>query len=129
MRVPHELLSEEFNEDPSIGLRARELRDAHQFPPSYYTHPLLRFADCLWVPLSIFMDGVRYSVTDSVVGIWVINWVTGRRHLCGLVRKRLVCRCGCKGWCTYWPILNFIKWSLEQLKLGLFPSQRHDGGA
>ena len=75
------------------------------------------------------MDGVRYSITDSVLGIWVMNWVTGRRHLWGLVRKRLVCRCGCKGWCTYWPILNFIKWSLEQLKLGLFPSQRHDGGA
>ena len=40
-----------------------------------------------------------------------------------------------KGWCAGvvakggWPILNFLRWSLEQLKLGLFPSQRHDGGA
>ena len=127
VRVPHELLAEEFEEDPSIGLRTMETRDTGELSPNYYTHPLLAFAPSLWVPLGIFMDGVKYSITDSVLGVWVINWVTGRRHLCALVRKRILCRCGCKGWCTLWPLLHFLHWSLMCLKERVFPNTRHDG--
>ena len=42
VRVPHELLAEEFEQDPNIGLRTREIRDAGELPPNYY-------ADCVWI--------------------------------------------------------------------------------
>ena len=73
------------------------------------------------------MDEVPYSLTDSVVGIWVINMVTRRRHLIGVVRKRSTCKSGCRGWDTWFPILVFLRWSLDALADGHYPERRHDG--
>ena len=73
------------------------------------------------------MDGVSYSLTDSVLGIWLICVPTQARYLVGAVRKSLVCRCGCRGWCSYWSILNWMKWSIEALARGSYPTSRHDG--
>eukprot|EP00969_Alexandrium_andersonii_P070688 3120391-Alexandrium_andersonii.AAC.1 len=53
--------------------------------------------------------------------------ITGMRHICGIVRKAAVCRCGCRGWCTFWPLLRFLRWSFEALAAGTYPHTRHDG--
>eukprot|EP00969_Alexandrium_andersonii_P094284 4166027-Alexandrium_andersonii.AAC.1 len=73
------------------------------------------------------MDGVAYSEADTVVGVWMTNQVTERRHLIGLIRKRIVCACGCRGWCTWHPLLCFLKWSIAAMAAGVFPQTRHDG--
>ena len=79
------------------------------------------------VPIAIYMDGVPYSLTDSVVGFWVVNLVTEARHLFMVVRKRFTCKCGCRGWCTFWPIFQFIHWNLEAMARGVCPAKRADG--
>lgn len=48
---------------------------------------------------------------DSVVGVWIINLTTGARHLCAFIRKAIICRCGCRGHCAWWPLLLFLRWS------------------
>lgn len=79
--------------------------------------------------VSLYLDGVPYTNTDSVVGIWLINMVAGVRHMLGLVRKSITCRCGCRGWDTFFPILQFLLWSFRALASGNFPGQRHGGTA
>lgn len=44
-----------------------------------------------------------------------------KRHLLAGLRKSLLCRFGCKGWCTLYCIWEFIKWSLESMSAGRFP--------
>jgi len=73
------------------------------------------------------MDAVPYSLTDSVWGIWAINIICGTRHLVAALRKRLFCRCGCRGWHTIFPVLLSLRWSLASLAEGIWPLHRHDG--
>ena len=44
-----------------------------------------------------------------------------------LVRKSVVCGCGCRGWCTYHSILCFLHWILCCIAAGQHPASRHDG--
>ena len=81
------------------------------------------------MPCTLYIDGVPYSLSDSAVGIWIYTNISKRRHLIGVIRKRLLCSCGCRGWCTYWPILDFMRWSFEQSAKGEFASCRHTGEA
>ena len=50
---------------------------------------------CQW---RFFMDGVAYSHTDSVLGVWAINMISQNRHVVALIRKRQMCQGGCQGW-------------------------------
>jgi len=42
-------------------------------------------------------------------------------------RKRLLCRCGCRGWCSLWRIYDWLADSLRHAADGAFPTERHDG--
>ena len=88
---------------------------------------VLRNPGRLVAPVGLYMDALPYSLVDSVLGVWIINLVTGARHVVMTVRKKLVCNCGCKGWCTYYPILLWIRWCIECMARGEFPDRRHDG--
>ena len=50
----------------------------------------------------------------------------GNRHLVVLLRKREMCQCGCRGWCSLFPVFLFLKWSLAAMKAGVHPHARHD---
>ena len=78
-------------------------------------------------PLCFYADGVVYERTDSVIGFWIQFLHSPRRHLWAVIRHTEVCGCGCRGWCSYYPIWSALAWSLECLKLGKHPSVRHDG--
>ena len=41
--------------------------------------------------------------------------------------KKLVCECACRGWCTFWPVLVWLRWSCQALFNGVYPASRHDG--
>eukprot|EP00969_Alexandrium_andersonii_P153658 6794654-Alexandrium_andersonii.AAC.1 len=97
-RPPHELLHDELVEDGSVLLKLQEQVDEGLLPPAYAEHPVVREADSPVVPLAVYMDGVAYSQTDSAVGIWLVNLVSNARHMVGLVRKSITCKCGCRGW-------------------------------
>eukprot|EP00969_Alexandrium_andersonii_P208806 9222059-Alexandrium_andersonii.AAC.1 len=121
-RPPHELLHDELVEDGSVLLKLQEQIDSGALPPANDAHPVVREADVPVVPLAVYMDGVAYSQTDSVVGVWLVNLVSNARHMVGLVRKSITCACGCRGWCTFFPILEFLRWSLWALAMGVFPA-------
>lgn len=127
VRPGHELLHEELEDDPSVLLRLREANEDGDLPRCYYEHPVVRNTSDDVLPVAIYIDGVAYSQSDTVLGFWLVNLITGARHVMALVRKRIVCKCGCRGWDTYFPVLVWLKWSVSCLAEGRFPTSRHDG--
>lgn len=111
-------------------LRERK-RNSGGLPPSYYNHPIVQGAGEheLVYPIAIYMDGVPYSHTDSVIGFWLINLLSGMRYLISVLRKRIICQCGCRGWCTISSMLWFLRWDVGALAAGRRPGERHDRSA
>ena len=101
----HELIADRYSDDwtgASMRVRLQEAIDDEELPPAYFNHPVVAehgAADPV-LPLALFLDGLPYSLTDSIIGFWFVNVVTGARFLMGTFRKRRFCRCGCKGWCS-----------------------------
>ena len=99
----------------------------HQLSKYYCQHPLVKteFLGTVW-PCSIYVDGTLFNAHDSVLGFFCVNMVSGARHLCGTLRKSTICRCGCKCWCSIYPVLQFLQWSLLALQNDTFPDRRAD---
>ena len=38
-----------------------------------------------------------------------------------------MCQCGCKGWCTLYPLLEAWKWDFNQASEGVWSHKKHDG--
>ena len=53
--------------------------------------------------------------------------ISGERFQICTIRKKDLCKCGCKGFCSFYPILRTISWSFNQLAGGIWPEVRHDG--
>ena len=99
-----------------------------ELPPAYHEHPVVvRSRPLVAVPVSLYLGGIQYATRDSVLGIFLVNMVTSARHLLCSLKKKDLCRCGCLGWCSLWPLFSFLHWSLRALGLGLYPAERHDG--
>ena len=124
----HEQVADAMETDDSAFDRLAELKAAGDLPPVYTQHPVVvGNPDMPVLPYAIFMDAVPYSNTDSVLGLWGVDLLTQRRFLFGTLRKRHLCRCGCKGWCTYYVVHLIAAWSVEAMAAGKWPAQRHDG--
>ena len=103
-RPAHEGLLEEV-EDPDFEAKLRDYTTG--LPAAYWDHPVVQGAlPRRAIPLALYMDGIKYAVNDTMLGIFVVNLVTGRRHLVCSLRHRSWCRCGCRGWCSLWPIFR-----------------------
>ena len=126
MEPAHEIIARAQAEDISAGVRLDEAIAAQALPESYFDHPVVRTSDSPPYPYGIYLDGLPYTLVDSVQGIWLIDILTGERYLIGLLRKRLVCECGCRGWCSHYAILESLRWSFEAAAQARFPSARHD---
>ena len=68
-------------------------------------------------PLALYLDGIKFMRAidpraDTVVAITMYNVMTMKRHLIAVISKREVCRCGCRGWCSYYVIFRYVAWSL-----------------
>ena len=61
------------------------------------------------LPVAVFTDGVAYSHTDSVLGVWEINMISQKRHVVALIRKRQMCKCGCQGWRSQFPLMTLLR--------------------
>eukprot|EP00969_Alexandrium_andersonii_P295873 13077907-Alexandrium_andersonii.AAC.1 len=87
MVPPHEALQKELVNNPAIPIKLQEQLDAQALPPCYDAHPVVRRSEgSAVVPLSLYMDAVPYSETDSACAVWLINMVTNARHVLGVVR-------------------------------------------
>lgn len=54
--------------------------------------------------LGIFMDAAGFTKNESFEGLFVSDLDTGQRWLICVFRKVEMCQCGCRGFCSYWPI-------------------------
>ena len=125
---PHEALDEELRDHPELVERLDTMTAGQEWARNYADHPMVRGAPGPSpFPVAFYLDGVPYSTTDGVIGFWVTNLVSGQRHLSLCIRKRILCRCGCKGWCSIHPILSWLAWSFAAMARGRHPSERHDG--
>ena len=124
---PHEALAEELRGDGGmIEQRLDGLAQSGGLPPCYYAHPVVQGNGCTTIPIAIYMDGVPYSQVDSVLGVWITNLISGQRHLVAVWRKKLSCRCGCRGWCSLFEIMRWLVWSLRCAARGVYAPSRHD---
>jgi hypothetical protein len=129
---PHDALSKEMEDNAGMRDQLAELVASREMPQSYWEHVVVATpprAGCpagLVLPIAIYVDAVPYSLTDSVIGFWVENVVASKRHLCCLLRKRLSCKCGCRGWCSFRAVFRFLRWSIAALSNGAWPTARHD---
>ena len=74
----HEAIARELNEDPSVTVRLDEAMADGSLPPCYHQNPTtLRNPEAPPIPLAIYMDSLPYSLVDSVLGVWIINLLTG----------------------------------------------------
>jgi hypothetical protein len=124
--VPHEMVGETMVE-ASFRTRLIELLDSRQLPPAYYEHSVVRGnPNSRVAPFALYIDGVAYAITDTVIGYWLVCLTTNKRHLFAVLRKKLLCECGCRGWCTHDAMFRYIHWSLLALAKGEYPSSRPD---
>ena len=102
-------------------------------PRTYYNHPVVQRAQSeqpalMALPLALYMDGVAYSREDSILGMWLVCMLTGRRWLLASLRRGEACKCGCRGWCSLCPLLSMLAWSLKSLARGRHPTTGHAAG-
>lgn len=122
--VPHEELAKEFAEDPFAATGPSE----PEWTESFKTHPVVRrHPNELVMPLGLYLDGISFTNRDSLLGIFIYSLHTMKRHLVAILRRSHFCKCGCRGWCTLYPVLSMIHWSLCALAQGQWPSTRHNG--
>lgn len=50
-----------------------------------------------------------------------------RRHAIAILKKSEMCRCGCRGWCSVWPVFSALRWMYRACSNGRMPDRRHDG--
>ena len=125
---PHECLNREalVNPEATIDLHADAMAD---LPPICTEHPVFRASGGRARPYALYLDGVPFTKHDSMLGVFVYFTHTQVRHLSAVIRKSIVCKCGCRGWCTYHELFRFLHWSCKALAQGAFPDHRHDNQA
>ena len=90
--VPHERLDADLCLHEGFAAELLDAIEGFSLPPCYKTHRVVRESAArgeLCVCLSLFVDGVQYSLTDTVVGFWLIHTMTGKRYLFCAIRKKL----------------------------------------
>ena len=127
---PHEILLAEAERETARDELATALANG-ELPPDYFEHPAYvdaqsTDADVPVYPLALYVDGVAFTRTDKIIGIWVENLATRLRSLCVALRHSTLCKCGCRGNCTLYVIMEFLRWSIESMAKGTMPSCRHD---
>ena len=122
-----EAVDDEIADNPSMlhNLDSQSL-DHHNWCNAYIEHPVVQASVAKPIPIAIYLDGVSYSNIDSVIGFWCVNLFSGARHFLAPIRKRLLCRCGCKGWCSFWAIFNWLSSCVSAGESGIYPESRHD---
>ena len=133
-RTPHPLLvtppAEALEKEYVDKQLASELRGSlatRSWPPNYYEHPVVRSTPEIVLPCSLYIDGLPFLKRDGMTQITMYNLLTLHRHLICVIRNSHMCKCGCRGWCTIYPVLLMIRWSMEAAGRGVNPERKHDG--
>ena len=109
--LTQEALHDELTGTPQVLDELQSLVDRDALPPTYTTHPVVAAAH--WaavVPLAFFCDGAPFTKRDGFLAFWMQNLISGSRTLACVLRKSSLCHCGCRGYCTLFPVLNVLRW-------------------
>ena len=121
---PHECLHEEAVQRPEVFEELEATLEAGGLAEVYHAHPVVQAnLGQLVIPLALYIDAVKYTINDGVLGFYVYNMLTGCRWLCAVLRRSCVCRCGCKGWCSLSEIWRMLHWSFQALARQEFPAE------
>lgn len=124
VQLPHECFVEEVTEN----LHAATGPLDPEWTEQYRQHPVvLRNPGATVMPYAFYLDGISFTNTDSLLGMFVYSLYSLKRHLCCVIRRSNFCKCGCKGWCTLFPIFSVLKWSFDSLAQGTWPAKSHSG--
>ena len=126
--MPHESLTKAWVEDKTLQVALASSIESKAMPPCDWEHPVVKDAgdeERVW-PVSIYCDAVPYAQIDSVLGVWITSEVSDHRFLYAVLRKRNFCRCGCRGWCSFYSVFRALAWSIEALAERKMPHRRHD---
>ena len=115
--LPHEVLAAHVHER---GQELRELLAVSELPRCYYSHPVVERETCnrLVVPVAYYLDGVKYSRENSVLGCWLVCLLTKKRWLLWTLRKASACNCGCRGWCSLYTLMLLTSQCTDALSEG-----------
>jgi len=122
-------LNNEMEKDITFEHDLRDAVGSGSLPRRYYRHSRVVGAAAgeFVAPYGIFIDGAKYKRGDSVVAIWFFSLITRLRHLIVVIKKAQVCKCACRGWCTWHRAFVYLAWAMEAMQRGVFPERRHDG--
>ena len=123
----HEVLAAEVFADEMAETKLATMHEQQMLPDCYYDSPVVQKHGLKTYPVALYLDGVPFGSKDSVTGIIAYNIVTGRRHPIMVLRKEDYCECGCKSWCTLFPVFLFIRWLIDVCGDGIFPDARYNG--
>ena len=131
MFSPLEAIDEEIQNTPDMQEQLKECIADGGLPPSYFRHPLKVAAPegMPVYPCFLYIDGVKFQRTDSVLRFTVKCLVTLVNHLCVVVRKSEMCACGCHGWCTIFVVMLALDWAFVWMAKGRRPETNYDGTA
>ena len=126
---PLEAFEEEFVTKGNVADLLATAVAQKKLPPCYHAHPAVSGAPAgvPVFPLAIYIDAVAFTRGDSAIGFWVYCVLTGTRHLSFVLRRSEMCQCGCRGWCSLWPVFKWLQWSFQGMMVGVHPECRHDG--
>ena len=126
VQCPREALHEEVANGPSILARLEETLELNEWEDAYWQHPIVQSHEKV-LPVALYVDGVPVTNNDGFVGFFVYNLITNKRHLVAILRKSNMCKFGCRGWCSIYPILEWLHWSFTAMAEGTFPTRGHNG--
>ena len=107
--LPHEALHDELTDTPQVLKDLQSLVDHDALPRTNTTHPVVAAAHgAAVVPLAFFCHGEPFA--KKFLAFWIQNLISGNRTLPCVLRKKSLCQCGCRGYCTLFPVLNAPRW-------------------
>ena len=75
--APHEIIERVIDANPSVLEQVHVAVASGDLPTTYYDHPLVRTSAQPPLSLTIYADGLPYTLGDSVLGVWLVNFATG----------------------------------------------------
>ena len=126
----HEALLGELAEGNDTSAKFEKAHSEGDLPYVYESHPAvvdaLAAGRALPLPYCLYFDGVSFARRDSVLGS-LCHWLYSRKkHLLFVLRKSESCDCGCRSWCSLFPVWTALNWPMSALLTGKHHAARHD---
>ena len=112
----HEVLANELRDSAPVPFKLEEAREHRTLPRACCDRPIGKASSTLCVASGGFHGRRRLQPQRYRAGrVGAINMISQKRHVVALIRKWQMCKCGCQGWCSQFPLLTFLRWSLKAI--------------